>query len=33
MYRKAQMYSAILAVNVEAVWYYKLMSGNIWIAI
>ena len=30
IYRKAQMYSVILAVNknVQAAWHYKLMSGN-----
>ena len=33
MYRKAQMYSASLAVNVQVAWYYKVMSGYIWIAI
>ena len=33
MYRKAQMYSTIMAVNVQATWYYKLTSGNISIAI
>ena len=29
MYRKAQMYSASLAVNVQVAWYYKVMTGYI----
>ena len=33
MYWKVQMYSAILALNVHATWYYKLVLGNVWIAI